>query len=54
MRDSFITELKKQAENNEKIILITADLGFKIFDDFKQDLPNQFINVVTFLWKYAS
>ena len=45
MRDSFITELKKQAENNEKIILITADLGFKIFDDFKQDLPNQFINV---------
>lgn len=45
MRDSFITELKKQAENNEKIILITADLGFKIFDDFKQDLPKQFINV---------
>ena len=45
MRDSFITELKNQAENNEKIILITADLGFKIFDDFKQDLPNQFINV---------
>ena len=45
MRDSFITELKKQAENNEKIILITADLGFKIFDAFKQDLPNQFINV---------
>ena len=45
MRDSFITELKKYAENNEKIILITADLGFKIFDDFKEDLPNQFINV---------
>ena len=45
MRDSFITELKKHAENNEKIILITADLGFKIFDDFKQDLPKQFINV---------
>ena len=45
MRDSFITELKKQAENNEKIILITADLGFKIFDDFKQELPKQFINV---------
>ena len=45
MRDSFITELKKQAVNNEKIILITADLGFKIFDDFKQDLPKQFINV---------
>ncbi len=45
MRDSFITELKKQAEKNKKIILITADLGFKIFDDFKKDLPNQFINV---------
>tara|TARA_A100001388_G_C28703981_1_gene467638 strand:- start:229 stop:1140 length:912 start_codon:yes stop_codon:yes gene_type:complete len=45
MRDSFITELKKQAEHNEKIILITADLGFKIFDEFKQDLPKQFLNV---------
>ena len=45
MRDLFITELKRYAENNEKIILMTADLGFKIFDDFKKDLPNQFINV---------
>lgn len=45
MRDSFIRELKEQAEKNKKIILITADLGFKIFDDFKNHLPEQFINV---------
>ena len=45
MRDSFIAELQKQAENNEKIVLITADLGFKIFDQFKEIIPNQFINV---------
>ncbi len=45
MRDTFIKELKLHAENNEKIILITADLGFKIFDEFKETLPKQFINV---------
>ena len=45
MRDSFIKELTKQAELDKKVVLITADLGFGIFDNFKKKFPNQFINV---------
>jgi transketolase len=30
---------------NEKIFLLTGDLGFGLFDDIKKDFPNRFINV---------
>ena len=45
MRDTFITELKRQAEINPNIILLTGDLGFGVLDDFANSLPNQFLNV---------
>jgi transketolase len=44
MRDHFIKELTKQAQLNPSILLITGDLGFGVFDDFRRLLPNQFIN----------
>jgi len=44
MRDYFIKELTKQAKLNPSILLITGDLGFGVFDDFRRLLPNQFIN----------
>ena len=44
MRDHFIKELTKQAKLNPSILLITGDLGFGVFDDFRRLLPNQFIN----------
>lgn len=44
MRDHFIKELTKKAELDSSILLITGDLGFGVFDDFRRLLPNQFIN----------
>ena len=45
MRDKFIEVLEKEAKKNKNIILLTADLGFKIFDKFKITNPDQIINV---------
>jgi transketolase len=45
MRDSFIKSISNQAKKNKKVILLTGDLGFKIFDDFQKKFKNQFINV---------
>jgi transketolase len=45
MRDAFISGLLDLARNDNKIILLTADLGFGVLDDFRNELPNQFINV---------
>ncbi len=32
-------------EKDNNIIVITADLGYKMWDDIKKDFPNNFINV---------
>jgi transketolase len=45
MRDAFVSRLTALAKKNSNIILLTADLGFGIFDDFSTLLPNQFLNV---------
>jgi transketolase len=45
MRDAFIAGLLDLARKDKKIILLTADLGFGVLDDFRNELPNQFINV---------
>ena len=45
MRYTFIKELTKQAKKNKQIILLTADLGFTVFESFAKALPKQFINV---------
>src|ERR1035438_1617960 len=44
MRDKFIHTLLKLAENDPRIMLITADLGFAVFDDYRRQFPLQFIN----------
>jgi transketolase len=44
MRDSFTAELSLMVESDPKIILITGDLGFGVFDDFIKRYPNNFIN----------
>lgn len=45
MRQTFANELLKEAKINKKIVLITVDLGYKMWDKFRDTLPNQFINV---------
>lgn len=44
MRNAFIKELLEQAKNNDKIQLITGDLGYGVLNDFWEKYPNQFIN----------
>lgn len=44
MRNTFASELLNAAKADPQIILITGDLGFGVFDEFRHELPNQFIN----------
>jgi transketolase len=45
MRDAFLKSLNHLAQNDKDIILLTADLGFGVFEQFEIDFPNQFFNV---------
>jgi transketolase len=44
LRKAFVDCLTQMAEADEKIILITGDLGFGVLDRFINRFPNQFIN----------
>lgn len=44
MRDAFVEELIKLAANEPNLILITADLGFGVFEKFETSFPDQYIN----------
>lgn len=45
MRYAFIKTLTKEAKKNQKIILLTGDLGFTVFEEFRDQFPDRFINV---------
>lgn len=45
MRDKFLELLNKELRQNEKTILLTADLGFGIFDRFNDLRNKQYFNV---------
>lgn len=45
MRRSFADELQKQMRVNSKIFLLTADLGYKMFDEIRDEFKDRFINV---------
>ncbi len=44
MRKTFSNLLTKFAEEDRKVILLTGDLGYGVWDDFAQKIPTQFIN----------
>jgi len=44
MRDTFIAQLNKRAIQDPRIMLIAGDLGFGVFDRYREDCPNQFLN----------
>jgi transketolase len=44
-RQEFVNLLINEMYKNEKIFLLTGDLGFGLFDDIRKDFPNRFINV---------
>ncbi len=45
MRNAFINALTEIAAQDDKIVFLTADLGYKLFDDFARRYPGRFMNV---------
>jgi len=45
VRNAFIRALTEAAGRDERIMLLTADLGYKIFDDFARRYPGRCMNV---------
>lgn len=45
MRDAFVDELTQLAHTNPRIMCLTADLGYKIFDKFSGQHPGRFLNM---------
>ena len=45
MRSTFIKTLEKLAENDGSIFMLTADLGFRLFDRFRDLYPKRFLNI---------
>ncbi len=45
MRKAALTALLELAREDPRVMLLTADLGFGVVDDFARELPGQFINV---------
>ncbi len=44
MRRAFIKTLTELAAKDDKIYLLTGDLGFSVFEDFSKKFPKRFIN----------
>jgi transketolase len=44
MRNAFAKTITKLAKKNKKIILLSGDIGNKLFDEFKKKCPSQFYN----------
>lgn len=45
MRSSFIVTLTKLAKINKDVFLLTGDLGYSVFEDFKREFPDRFFNI---------
>ena len=44
MRDCFIRRVTDMAEHDTGLLLITGDLGFGVFDGYREKFPEQFLN----------
>jgi transketolase len=44
MRNTFIRILLEKAKQDERIILLSGDMGYGVVDQFSVELPDQFIN----------
>ena len=45
MRDEFVAALEELALKDKKLMFITGDLGFGVFDNFEKKFPNQYLNI---------
>jgi Transketolase, C-terminal subunit len=44
MRNTFASTLTKLAETDQRIVLLSGDIGNKLFDSFKEQCPGRFFN----------
>jgi transketolase len=44
LRDVFIKRLCERADADERIVLITGDLGFSVLNEYRERFPKQFFN----------
>lgn len=44
MRAAFSNALVEAATNDERVVLLTGDHGYALFDEFRKRCPNQYIN----------
>lgn len=44
MRNAFVAEITALAERDERIVLLSGDIGNRMFDDFKDRFPQRFFN----------
>jgi transketolase len=44
VRNAFIDELVSLAETDERVMLLTGDLGFMVLEEFQQRFPERFLN----------
>lgn len=45
MRDDFIAELAELAATDDRVVLLTGDLGYLVLDVFSNRFPDRFLNV---------
>ncbi|MFC2070301.1 transketolase family protein [Chloroflexota bacterium] len=45
MRDAFCKELNELAVDNPDLMLLTGDIGFQVFDPFREKYPDRFYNM---------
>lgn len=45
MRDAFVRALTEVAGRDDRVVFLTGDLGFRLFDDFAARFPGRFWNV---------
>jgi len=45
MRKAFVKKLEELVSKNQNIYLLTGDLGFSVFDHFKEKFPDNYINM---------
>jgi transketolase len=44
MRNAFAKQVTKLAQQDERVVLLSGDIGNRLFDDFKIGCPNRFYN----------
>jgi transketolase len=44
LRTTFVETLKELARKDERVFLLTADMGYSVFETFREEFPDRFLN----------